>query len=116
MKFRLGEYAQVEPILMILGTYAANADRDQDQHRAEYYRTIRSRIIDGFDGQIPGAVKVATKKAAKTRVTESTGDPGKWQAQYYSPDMKLWFDIGDTRSTQEEAESVRLEYVERHGH
>jgi hypothetical protein len=47
----------------------------------------------------------------KTRVTQSFGDPGRWQAQYYDSSMKLWFDIGDSRATEAEAAEVRAQYL-----
>jgi hypothetical protein len=46
----------------------------------------------------------------QTRVVESVGDPGKWQAQYHDPEMDLWFDIGDAQTDKAEAESRESDY------
>lgn len=43
-------------------------------------------------------------KDKKTRVAPSNGEHNRWVAQYYDADMKLWFDIGDSRATREDAE------------
>lgn len=47
----------------------------------------------------------------RTRVIASTGDPGKWQAQYYDANMKLWFDIGDAQKGKAEAEKRATEHA-----
>lgn len=52
-----------------------------------------------------------SRRKRKTRVVPSVGDPGKWQAQYYDPDMRLWFDIGDAKGTKTEAEEGRQHYM-----
>jgi hypothetical protein len=38
-----------------------------------------------------------------TRVVPDAGSPGRWVAQYYDAEKRLWFDLGDPRDTEEEA-------------
>ncbi len=51
-----------------------------------------------------------TTTRRRTRVTQSIGDPGKWQAQYFDPSMELWCDIGDATLTHEEAKEKESRY------
>jgi hypothetical protein len=46
----------------------------------------------------------------KTRVTQDVGHPNRWVAQLYYPDMKLWFDIGDSQDTREAATAYLAEH------
>lgn len=52
-------------------------------------------------------------KKNRTRITESTGDPGRWVAQYFDPTIKVWFDIGDSVATEAEARKKKIEYDNR---
>ena len=36
----------------------------------------------------------------KTRVVRTISDPRRWQAQYFDPSMGLWFDLGDSETTE----------------
>jgi hypothetical protein len=45
----------------------------------------------------------------RTRVVPDVASPGRWVAQYRDPQMRLWFDIGDPRDTQEEACVAEIE-------
>jgi hypothetical protein len=38
-----------------------------------------------------------------TRVAPDIASPGRWVAQYYDAQKRLWFDIGDPRDTEDEA-------------
>lgn len=46
----------------------------------------------------------------KTRVVQSIGDPGKWQAQYHDSAMELWFDIGDAQDDRADAVARSLAF------
>lgn len=40
--------------------------------------------------------------------------PGRWLAQYFDADMKLWFDIGDPHDTEAEALKAAADHGEQH--
>lgn len=48
--------------------------------------------------------------AIQTRVIQSIGDPGKWQAQYFDASMSTWFDIGDAQTDMADADSRAAMY------
>lgn len=41
-----------------------------------------------------------------TRVARTVSDPNRWQAQYYDPEARVWYDIGDSKATELEAREV----------
>lgn len=49
----------------------------------------------------------------ESRVTESVGHPGKWQAQYFDMTLCVWSDIGDATDSRSDAESKRVAWAER---
>lgn len=52
------------------------------------------------------------KQIPRTRVGLSLGDPGKWQAQYYDPDLEIWCDIGDAQAVKTDAQSREWQYIQ----
>jgi hypothetical protein len=54
---------------------------------------------------------MADQVKPRTRVTESFGDPGKWQAQYFDRGMEIWCDIGDAQTVKADAEARETAYL-----
>lgn len=48
----------------------------------------------------------------RTRVVESVGCPGKWQAQYWDRHMEQWFDIGDAQADPAQAQARQQQFRE----
>lgn len=49
--------------------------------------------------------KASRKTARQERIIQDPWNGDRWQAQYFDPEMKLWFDIGDGKDSKEEAEA-----------
>lgn len=82
----------------------------RELHNAAEVFSVSAADIDAAKRAFAREHKRPTAKP-RTRVSLSTGDPGKWQAQYYDASMKLWFDIGDAQTEKSEAESRRRKYL-----
>jgi hypothetical protein len=78
-----------------------------EEGAAERSATVTACACGYSVKSLPSPVPVHRRK---TRVTLSTGDPGKWQAQYYDASMESWFDIGDAQTIKTDAEARERDY------
>ncbi len=60
-KYRLPTFADAEPYVVALRSYADRAYRDDDRTRTEFYSAVAERITDGY---LAGAWERTTRKAA----------------------------------------------------